>query len=165
MAYSFQSLPRPSAIPFVVLRDSATTGYDRPSQHILSDNLKSAVLAPDMIEEKLFEEVALGRASFMCSPLGLVRKPDGGYRRTHHLSHPPGCSTNDGINADIRHLQYPYFDDVVNMILEAGRGCVVVKRDIAYACRNIPVAPHERRLPKPAFVLVLLRTYYLQSLC
>ena len=92
----------------------------------------------------------------MCSPLGLVRKPDGGYRRTHHLSHPPGCSTNDGINADIRHLQYPYFDDMVNMILEAGRGCVVVKRDIAYACRNIPVAPHERRLPKPAFVLVLL---------
>ena len=68
MAYSFQSLPRPSAIPFVVLRDSATTGYDRPSQHILSDNLKSAVLAPDMIEEKLFEEVALGRASFYVFP-------------------------------------------------------------------------------------------------
>jgi hypothetical protein len=80
------------------------------------------------------------------SPLGLVGKSDGNFRRIHHLSHPPGRSVNDGIPESYGYLRYDTFEDILNLIVAAGRHCVITKRDIKNAFRNIPVALHEQRL-------------------
>ena len=73
---------------------------------ILSNNLATALKDPAIIEKKLQEDLASGHVSvvqqprtpFICSPLGLVPKHVGGWRRIHHLSHLRGESMNDYIS-------------------------------------------------------------------
>jgi hypothetical protein len=67
------------------------------------------------------------------SPLGLVGKSDGNFRRIHHLSYPPGRSVNDGIPESYGYLRYDTFEDILNLIVAAGRHCVITKRDIKNA--------------------------------
>ena len=77
---------------------------------------------------------------FVCSPLGLVPKHDGGWRRIHDLSYPYGNSVNDGIPQDWGTLEYTTFDDAVVILLRQGPGALLVKRDLKDAFRHIPVA-------------------------
>jgi hypothetical protein len=51
------------------------------------------MLDPSVIKQKLFDDLALGRVTsvhpvtpYICSPLGLVPKHNGGLRRIHLLS-------------------------------------------------------------------------------
>jgi hypothetical protein len=74
----------------------------------------------------------------LCSPLGFAPKADGGVRKIHHLSFPMGSLVNNGINEESSRLKY---------MLLAGSGCNLLGRDIADAFRNIPIAPHRRRVP------------------
>lgn len=78
---------------------------------------------------------------FILSPLGLVSKHDGGFRRIHHLSHPRGHSVNDHIPDKAGELRYRRFQRVLEFILKAGRHCIIIKRDIKDAFRNVTVAP------------------------
>lgn len=80
----------------------------------------------------------------MCSPLGLVPKHDGGWRRIHDLSFPYGLSVNDGIPLEWGALEYATFDDVVAALLQQGRGAILVKRNLKDAFRHIPVAVSDR---------------------
>lgn len=81
---------------------------------ILSENLSSADEDPHTIETQLESDLAKGRASFVTdpsppfnsSPLGLVPKTGKGWRRIHHLSHPPGSSVNDHIHEKFSNLEY-----------------------------------------------------------
>ena len=74
----------------MILRFGAELGYqDPPDAFILSDNLASVLEDPAIIDKKLAEDLAMGRVvgvkeptpPFISSPLGLVPKHDGGWRR------------------------------------------------------------------------------------
>ena len=56
----------------------------------------------DLISKKIVTDLALGRIqatdSAVTSPLGLVPKADGGFRRIYNLSLPKGSLINDFIN-------------------------------------------------------------------
>jgi hypothetical protein len=73
------------------------------------------------------------------APLGMVPKPDGTLRRIHDLSWPPGASVNDAIPRDYGSLTYTTVDRVIEHVLSLGTGCIIMKRDIEHAFRNIPV--------------------------
>ncbi len=73
----------------MILRFGAELCYEGPSNaFILSDNLASAFEDLAIIEKKLQEDLASGRVTqlqgaptppYICSPLGLVPKHDGGW--------------------------------------------------------------------------------------
>jgi hypothetical protein len=56
----------------------------------------------DLISKKIVTDLALGRIqttdSIVTSPLGLVPKADGGFRRIYDLSSPEGSLVNDLID-------------------------------------------------------------------
>jgi len=56
----------------------------------------------DLISKKIVTNLALGRIqttnSIVTSPLGLVPKADGGFRRIYNLSLPKGSLVNNLIN-------------------------------------------------------------------
>lgn len=78
-------------------------------------------------------------AQYVCSPLSLVPKHDGGWRRIHDLSSPQGQSVNDGIPHDWGALEYATYDDAVNTLLSRGPEAQFIKRDLKDAFRHIPV--------------------------
>lgn len=73
-------------------------------------------------------------------------KHDGGLRRIHHLSYPRGQSVNDHIPDGAGELRYTRFQEVLQMVIQAGRGAVILKRDVKDAFRNVPVAPQHQWL-------------------
>ena len=79
---------------------------------------------------------------FISSPLGLVPKADGGWRRIHDLSYPKRqlTSVNSYIPEERGTLEYTTFDEAVDALISMGRGSKLVKRDLADAFRHIPVA-------------------------
>lgn len=79
------------------------------------------------------------------SPLGLVPKHDGGWRRIYNLSWPKDRSVNDSIPDSASAISYTSID-VFDFIRTAGWGCYIIKRDIKDAFRNIPVATPDRPL-------------------
>ena len=128
-------------------------GYEGPEQLILSPNLTSANDDPQSITSKLEHALQLERVRmaspkqpFISSPLGLVAKHDGGFRRIHHLSFPRNHSVNDHISNDYCKLAYTTFDNIIRLILSGGRNCMIVKRDIKDAFRMVLVAPHQQWL-------------------
>jgi hypothetical protein len=132
-----------------ILQFGTLIGYEGPDSLIISKNQESVYLAPEVIDAKLDDDLAVGRIvptsqsfPFISSPLGLVPKHDGGFRRIHNLSHPGKESVNDNICDDYSSLKYSIIDDVLQMVRIAGQHCFILKRDIKDAFRNIPVAPH-----------------------
>ena len=128
-------------------------GYTGPDVLILSNNLSSAHDAPEVLDNQLDEDLRLGRVCaatptqpFISSPLGLVPKSDNTLRRIHHLSFPSGRSVNDNIPAGNATLRYTAVTDIFEAVRRAGRGAVLIKRDLKDAFRMIPVAPQHRWL-------------------
>ena len=69
----------------------------------------------------------------------------------HDLRFPPGESVNDGIARDqylsqALHLRLPGVDRLVEFILSKGPGCLVFKKDVKRAYRQIPVDPNDYHL-------------------
>jgi hypothetical protein len=133
-----------------IIRHGAKVGYTGPRQRIVAKNLASAAAAPDTLSEDLHKQLAKGQlgqtadlpVNFISSPLGLVPKSDGNFRRIHHLSHPAGNSVNDHIPRHWGTLTYTKFDDALHAVAQAGRDSTLVKRDLADAFRHVPVS-HE----------------------
>jgi hypothetical protein len=78
-----------------------------------------------------------------------VPKLDGTFRRIYNLSSPKprrGLSVNAAIPEAYSTLTYSTVDDILALILLAGRGAVILKRDLKDAFRNIPVAITDQRL-------------------
>lgn len=114
----------------MILRFGAELGYQGPPDaFILSRNLSSALEDPAIIDKKLTEDLALGRVvevdaptpPFICSPLGLVPKHEGGWRRIHHLSYPRGSSVNDYIPDGAGELRYTRFQEVHKIGYPSGK--------------------------------------------
>ena len=75
----------------------AKIGYIGPDQLALAENHLSASNAPDILTKDLNKQLEADRITrlqcrpqdhFISSPLGLVPKADGGWRRIHDLSYP-----------------------------------------------------------------------------
>jgi len=120
-------------------------------------NLKSAMENPDILEQKIKNEINEGRVAgpfktkpfknLIISPLGLVPKQQAGeFRLIHHLSFPDGSSVNDYIDPSLTSVQYTNFDEAIKMIQKFGRGCHLFKIDLKSAFRLIPVAPKDFHL-------------------
>ena len=137
----------------LILRFGALIGYQGPDAHIISRNLSSALLDANVIQQKLKDDLLVGRVipaaqinPFISSPLGLVPKPNGGLRRIHHLSFLRGSSVNDFIPKEAANLKYATLENILTRIRRAGRGATIIKKDIKDAFRNISVAPHQQWL-------------------
>ena len=123
-------------------------------------NLISALEHPEVVSRYLAEEIAQGRVikvgsdqeaerlGVHCSPFGVIPKRNrpNKWRLIIHLSAPEGESVNDGISKELSSLSYVRVDDVVDGILQLGRGALMAKMDIRQAYRNVPVHPQDRLL-------------------
>ena len=85
------------------------------------------------------------------SPMNTVPKDESEERRIIvDLSWPLGESVNDSISKDIylgekMELRYTTIEDVCNLVMELGPGCLIYKRDLRKAYRQIPVDPADYR--------------------
>ena len=136
-----------------ILIYGAQLGYSGPSRLLISQNLASALIQPSIISDKLQTDLDLGRVArctteppFICSPLGLAPKADGGWRRIHHLSFPNENSVNSNIPQDCGYLRYTTLESIFRMVRHVGRGAIIVKKDLKDAFRMIPVAYNQRWL-------------------
>ena len=89
---------------FNMLTYRVRIGCTRTPKIVLANNLETANKSPGIMTNRFHKDIVLGRVSphdgsfpFFCSPLGLVSKSDGGWRRIHHLSYSHGDSVNDWI--------------------------------------------------------------------
>ena len=131
-----------------ILTYGCDVGYEGPETLIISKNLQTTAFGPEVLTEGLMKDISLQRVTstipaspYICSPLGLVRKHDGGWRKIHHLSYPGSRSVNANIPDDYSPISYSTVQDILDMVRQAGKGSLLVKRDISDAFRNIPVAP------------------------
>ncbi len=101
----------------MIIRFGAKLDYKGPTDIlILSKNLSLALVDIEIIDKKLRNDLELQwvvevspERPFICSPLGLVPKHDGGWRKIHHLSHPVGRSVNDHILDGVGQIRYSRF--------------------------------------------------------
>lgn len=125
--------------------------YTGPRISTFSKNLVSALQFRDETLAKLQKEVSLGRmlgpfhfkpiSNLRVSPIGLVPKPNGGWRLITNLSHPPGNSVNYFIDPDLCKVKYSSLDSVLDMIYRLGRHTKLGKIDISSAFRLLVVNP------------------------
>ena len=119
-----------------------------------AQNHASARQNPDAVNEDLAAEIHKGRIAgpfdgkpfpeFFCSPLAVVAKKDGKFRRIHDLSFPKdGDSVNAGIPREYATVQYETLDCVISAVVRAGRGAMIAKADIEKAFRIIPISPSD----------------------
>ena len=124
-----------------------------------ASNMHSALENAAVVLEYLQKEVLLGRMigpvspetvpeDTQISPFGVIPKSNqpGKWRLIVDLSSPDGRSVNDGIESSLCSLSYLRLDDVIDHIVESGRGTELAKMDIASAYRMVPVHPGDRPL-------------------
>jgi hypothetical protein len=73
------------------------------------------------------------------SPIGLVAKPDGGWRLITNLSAPEGNSVNSYIEEQICKVKYSSLDQILDKIYDAGHRAKLAKIDIKSAFRLLIV--------------------------
>jgi hypothetical protein len=59
------------------------------------------------------------------------------------LSSPEDSSVNDGIAKHYGSISYETLADVIRLVTKAGKGAVMMKRDLKSAFRHIPISPHD----------------------
>ncbi len=108
------------------------------------------------IEKELEYQAVLGpfNSNLFSSPITIsplnsqVKSDPEEWRIILDLRFPKGNYVNSGIRKDSYlgndiHLRYPKVDSLVELVKQKGRGCVVFKRDLKRAYRQIPVCPGE----------------------
>ena len=86
------------------------------------------------------------------SPLNTVEKKDSVDRRVIlDLIHPVGSSVNEGIPSqghlgENHVIRYGSVDDLVSLVKVKGKGCLLFKRELKQAYRQIPVDPGDLHL-------------------
>ena len=130
--------------------------FSGPRIPLYSKNLKSAILHPDVLKEKLKKECSLGRilgpfkippfSNLRINPVGLIPKKSGGWRLITNLSYPFGESVNDYIDPTFCSVEYSKLDSVIDMIQELGQGALLGKLDIQSAFNLCPIQPEDFEL-------------------
>ena len=119
----------------------ATQFPEEISAYLHEEILRGAVAGP-------FSTVPFTRGMAL-SPLNSVPKRDSDERRVIlDLSWPLASSVNAGIDKDIYeglhyHLSYPTVDQIAELIVQKGRGCLIYKCDLKRAYRQFPVDPRD----------------------
>jgi hypothetical protein len=139
-------------------------GYDKDTLPVSKgNNHKGATEFSDCINSYLKKEVSLGATlgpfssnpflvPLAISPLNTVPKGGTSDRRViMDLSHPAGSSVNDGVPKNTYlgeefSLVYPTIDTFTDIVRRKGRGCLMYKRDLKRAYRQIPVDPGDLHL-------------------
>ena len=124
-------------------------------------NHKGALDFPSAVDSYLLTELVFGSvcgpfarnpfsAGHMAvSPLNSVPKPDSDERLfILDLSWPAGASVNDGISKEFYlgrpvNLRYPMVDDIFSCIVQFASCCLLYKRDLKHAYRQLPVDPYD----------------------
>jgi hypothetical protein len=104
------------------------TGHRIP---VWSTNLVNVETHKAETQIKLDKEIIMGRvlgpfsekpiSTLRISPIGLVEKPDNGWRLITHLSYPNQFSVNHFIDKDLCAVTYTSFDSVIDVISELGK--------------------------------------------
>ena len=130
---------------------------------VLSKNHKGAkdyaIHVQKFINKELQFDAILGpfrENPFNCnvciSPLNTVQKKDSEERRIIlDLSYPKDNSINDFVSKDFYlgqkiNLTYPGVDDLVAIVKTKGRGCLLFKRDLSRAYRQLSLDPGDASL-------------------
>ena len=116
-------------------------------------NMQSALAKPEVIREYLDKEVKAGRVigqieqPIQISRFGLIPKAEADkWRLIVDLSHPLGCSVNDGVSREWSSIRYATIDQAVVAILKRGQGTELAKVDVEQAYRNVPIHKDDRVL-------------------
>ncbi|XP_052062798.1 uncharacterized protein LOC127702580 isoform X1 [Mytilus californianus] len=132
-------------------------GFRGSVHHNTVDNLLSAKTKPDIVRQKIQNEINANRfvgpfdskpfTEMQLSPLGLAeKKMPGTYRMIHHLSFPEGSSINDNIPQDKCSVQYASIQDAIELIKSVGRKSFCAKTDISSAFRIINIKESQYKL-------------------
>ena len=136
-----------------IAQHGAQIGCDGPHGCTRQPNHSSGLMHADVITKSIQLELDKGRIRqistlppyYFCSPIGLTpKKTDGiqtGWRVIFDLSSPTGASVNDGIAKEHGTISYECLDIAKQLVAEAGRGAIVMKRDLKSAFRHIPISP------------------------
>ena len=132
----------------------ARIGFEgTPSEPTRRPNHSSAFAHPEVISKSIQAELEKGRfkqieslpLNSFCSPVGLVPKManglQNGWRIIFDLSSPEGSSVNDGIPKEYGTLVYENLENAVRLVAQAGKGAMMMKRDLKAAFRHVPIAP------------------------
>ena len=124
------------------------------------------------ISKEMMEECRLGRRAgpfdniplhnFQCSPLGTVPKKNSEKLRViHHLSYPRNID-NASVNSTISDIECKLvkFSEVLNLVQQKGKGCLMAKYDIRNAFRLIRVRVEDQHL-----LGMLFQSKYYYELC
>ena len=122
----------------------------------------SATACPDLIQSYLDKECRLGAicgpfsvnplcTDLTISPLQIAHSRSGKSRVVVDLSFPSGSSVNDGIPKDSYldeplALRLPGTDALVAIILQKGPGCLLFKKDLSCAYRQLRIDPQDFHL-------------------
>ena len=129
-----------------------------PSPSVTTQNHLSAREYPDAINQYIEKELRLGAmfgpfstppfvGHVAVNPLSTRDKKDSGKKRViMDLSYPDGASVNDQIPKDsylglATNLTYPTVDVLAERIAALGPNCLIFKRDLARAFRQVPLRP------------------------
>ena len=145
----------------------ARVGFRGSVKHTHRPNHPSIQKHMEVIDEHIQKEIAAGRIreitlppQYFCSPLGLTtKKRDGiqtGWRIIFDLSCPQGRSVNDGIPKEFGNLQYESFQHALQLVAAAGRYCILLKKDLKAAFRQVPISS----IDWPLFIFFWRGKYY-----
>jgi len=139
-------------------------GYDGAKTNCKAKrNHNGAREFPGQVDAYIKSEISLGRMigpfsknpytiNIAVSPLNSLEKKGTSDRRViTDLSFPERLSVNSGISKDFYlgefiQTKYPTVDNVISLILEKGPGCMLFKRDMNKAFRQIRVDPGDIHL-------------------
>ena len=136
-------------------------GHNSQAADITAANSKGAHHCPDIVQEKLTEELNKNRIAgpfnsppfhpFQTSPLNIrEKKTPGKFRLIHDLSYPYNTtSVNNNIPAASKRVQYSTVGYAIQILLHLPQGTFMCKTDIADAYRLIPIHPADH--PKLGF--------------
>ncbi len=105
-------------------------------------------LATELNANRIVEQHGEDAQIAVISRFGLIPKrgQPSQWRLIQDLSHPLGCSINDGIDKDLCSLVYVTVDMAIEQITKLGQGSRLAKIDIQHAYRIIPIHPQDRLL-------------------
>ena len=136
-----------------IATSGARVGYEGPILgQTRQPNHTSSFLHSDVVTNQIQNEVMKGRimevnlpSNYFCSPIGLVPKLSNGiqtgWRVIFDLSSPEGDSVNDNIPKQYGTIVYETLDDAIRLVAQAGKGAMMMKRDLKSAFRHVHVNP------------------------
>ena len=136
-------------------RSGFDLGYRGPEDiRLQSRNLPLTIGTQTDLWNKVMSEVKLGRYAgpfkmipfeyYIQSPIGLVPKDQGKKTRLiFHLSHPKGGTTSVNANtpSEFSSVDYPKFNEAIELCLKAGPNAHIAKSDLISAFRILGLHP------------------------